>query len=299
MDTARALINDFATHLRDDRRRSAHTVRAYVITAERFCTFLMEHIGGGVGAAEIKALKQADIRSYLAFRRGDGLTNNSAARELSALRAFFKHVGGDEAQIPKIKGPKVKRGVPRPASPEDILALAGDAQDSASEDWVGARDWAVLLLLYGSGLRISEALDLTAEALPLTDILRVTGKRSKVRIVPLLPQVRQTIEHYIDLCPHVMAAGQPIFRGKRGGPLSPNLIRRVVQQARGKLGISDTITPHALRHSFATHLLAGGADLRSLQELLGHASLSSTQVYTAVDAAHLLDVYQNAHPRAG
>ena len=299
MDTARALINDFATHLRDDRRRSAHTVRAYVITAERFCTFLMEHIGGGVGAAEIKALKQADIRSYLAFRRGDGLTNNSAARELSALRAFFKHVGGDEAQIPKIKGPKVKRGVPRPASPDDILALAGDAQDSASEDWVGARDWAVLLLLYGSGLRISEALDLTAEALPLTDILRVTGKRSKVRIVPLLPQVRQTIEHYIDLCPHVMAAGQPIFRGKRGGPLSPNLIRRVVQQARGKLGISDTITPHALRHSFATHLLAGGADLRSLQELLGHASLSSTQVYTAVDAAHLLDVYQNAHPRAG
>ena len=299
MDTARTLINDFATHLRDDRRRSAHTVRAYVITAERFCTFLMEHIGGGVGAAEIKALKQADIRSYLAFRRGDGLTNNSAARELSALRAFFKHVGGDEAQIPKIKGPKVKRGVPRPASPEDILALAGDAQDSASEDWVGARDWAVLLLLYGSGLRISEALDLTAEALPLTDILRVTGKRSKVRIVPLLPQVRQTIEHYIDLCPHVMAAGQPIFRGKRGGPLSPNLIRRVVQQARGKLGISDTITPHALRHSFATHLLAGGADLRSLQELLGHASLSSTQVYTAVDAAHLLDVYQNAHPRAG
>lgn len=299
MDTARALINDFATHLRDDRRRSAHTVRAYVITAERFCTFLMEHIGGGVGAAEIKALKQADIRSYLAFRRGDGLTNNSAARELSALRAFFKHVGGDEAQIPKIKGPKVKRGVPRPASPEDILALAGDAQDSASEDWVGARDWAVLLLLYGSGLRISEALDLTAEALPLTDILRVTGKRSKVRVVPLLPQVRQAIEHYIDLCPHVMAAGQPIFRGKRGGPLSPNLIRRVVQQARGKLGISDTITPHALRHSFATHLLAGGADLRSLQELLGHASLSSTQVYTAVDAAHLLDVYQNAHPRAG
>ena len=299
MGTFLVPINDFATHLRDDRRRSAHTVRAYVITAERFCAFLMEHIGGGVGAAEIKALKQADIRSYLAFRRGDGLTNNSAARELSALRAFFKHVGGDEAQIPKIKGPKVKRGVPRPASPEDILALAGDAQDSASEDWVGARDWAVLLLLYGSGLRISEALDLTAEALPLTDILRVTGKRSKVRIVPLLPQVRQTIEHYIDLCPHVMAAGQPIFRGKRGGPLSPNLIRRVVQQARGKLGISDTITPHALRHSFATHLLAGGADLRSLQELLGHASLSSTQVYTAVDAAHLLDVYQNAHPRAG
>jgi integrase/recombinase XerC len=299
MDSAQALIASFSAHLRDDRRRSSHTVRAYVITAERFCAFLMEHIGGGIDAAEIKALKQADIRSYLAFRRGDGLTNNSAARELSALRAFLKFVGGDEAQIPKIKGPKVKRGVPRPASPDDILALAGDAQDSASEDWVGARDWAVLLLLYGSGLRISEALDLTADTLPLSDTLRVTGKRSKVRIVPLLPKVREAIEHYIDLCPHVMEADQPIFLGKRGGPLSPNMIRRVVQNARGKLGLSDTTTPHALRHSFATHLLASGADLRSLQELLGHASLSSTQVYTAVDAAHLLDVYQNAHPRAG
>ncbi|OAO01890.1 recombinase XerC [Sphingomonadales bacterium EhC05] len=297
-DTVHALISNFSAHLRDGRRRSDHTVRAYVTTAERFCAFLMEHIGRGVGAAEIQALQQADIRSYLAYRRADGLTNNSAARELSALRAFLKHVGGDEAQIPKIRGPKVKRGVPRPASPDDIIALAGDAQDSAGSDWVGARDWAVLLLLYGSGLRISEALDLTADALPLSDILRVTGKRNKTRVVPLLPQVRAAIDHYIDLCPHVMEPDQPIFRGKRGGPLSPNLIRRVVQQARTKLGISDQTTPHALRHSFATHLLAGGADLRSLQELLGHTSLSSTQVYTAVDAAHLLDVYQNAHPRA-
>lgn len=310
MDSATALINDFAQHLRDDRRRSPHTVRAYVITAERFCAFLMDHIGGGVGADEIRALTQADIRSYLAFRRGDGLTNNSAARELSALRAFLKHVGGDEAQIPRIKGPKVKRGVPRPVSPDDILALAGDAQDSADSDWIGARDWAVLLLLYGSGLRISEALGLTGEVLPLSNTLRVTGKRSKVRIVPLLPQVRAAIEHYIDLCPYPIAqdfarckndkiGGSPLFRGKRGGPLSPNMIRRVVQQARSTLGLSDSTTPHALRHSFATHLLAGGADLRSLQELLGHASLSSTQVYTAVDAAHLLDVYNSAHPRAG
>jgi len=277
-------------------------VRAYVTTAERFCGFLMEHIGGGVGEAEIKALKQADIRSYLAFRRSEGLSNNSAARELSAIRAFLKHVGsganGKGAQIPTIKGPKVTRGVPRPASPDDILAMADDIAESASEDWIGARDWAVLLLLYGSGLRISEALELTADALPLSDTLRITGKRNKVRIVPLLPQVREAIEHYIDLCPHVMEPDAAIFKGKRGGALSPNLIRRAVQQARGKLGISDKTTPHALRHSFATHLLAGGADLRSLQELLGHASLSSTQVYTAVDAAHLLDVYNNAHPRA-
>ncbi|QJB68972.1 tyrosine recombinase XerC [Parasphingorhabdus halotolerans] len=299
MVSTNAIIEGFSAYLRDGRRRSDHTVRAYVTTAERFCGFLMEHLGGNVGAAEIKALKQADFRSYLAYRRADGLTNNSAARELSALRAFLKHVGGDETQIPKIKGPKVTRGVPRPASPDDIIALAQDTQDSASEDWIGARDWAVLLLLYGSGLRISEALDLTGDALPLSDVLRVTGKRGKTRIVPLLPKVRVAIEHYIDLCPHVMEPEKAIFRGKRGGPLSPNLIRRVVQQARTKLGISDKTTPHALRHSFATHLLAGGADLRSLQELLGHASLSSTQVYTAVDAAHLLDVYNNAHPRAG
>ncbi|WP_108810656.1 tyrosine-type recombinase/integrase [Sphingorhabdus sp. Alg231-15] len=299
MDSANALVKDFSRHLREGRRRSQHTVRAYVTTAERFCSFLMEHLGGAVGKAELTALKQTDIRSYLAFRRGDGLSNNSAARELSAIRAFLKFVGGDDSQIPKIKGPKVTRGVPRPASPDDIVAIAGDIAESASSDWVGARDWAVLLLLYGSGLRISEALDLTGDALPLTDTLRVTGKRSKTRIVPLLPKVREAIEQYIDLCPHPMTLDQTIFRGKRGGPLSPNLIRRVVQQARGKLGISDKTTPHALRHSFATHLLAGGADLRSLQELLGHASLSSTQVYTAVDAAHLLDVYQNAHPRAG
>ena len=265
-DTVHALTSNVSAPLRYGRRRSDHTVRASAPPAERFWDFLMEHIGRGVGAAEIQALQQADIRSYLAYRRADGLTNNSAARELSALRAFLKHVGGDEAQIPKIKGPKVKRGVPRPASPDDIIALAGDAQDSAGSDWVGARDWAVLLLLYGSGLRISEALDLTADALPLSDILRVTGKRNKTRVVPLLPQVRAAIDHYIDLCPHVMEPDQPIFRGKRGGPLSPNLIRRVVQQARTKLGISDQTTPHALRHSFATHRLAGGADLRSLQE---------------------------------
>ncbi len=304
METTTTIIQSFARHLRDGRRRSLHTVRAYVTTAERFTAFLMEHIGGNIGEAEIKALKQVDIRSYLAYRRGTnsgniGLTNNSAARELSAIRAFLKFVGGDDSQIPKIKGPKVKRGVPRPASPDEILAMAQDIAESAHEDWVGARDWAVLLLLYGSGLRISEALELTGDALPLSDALRVTGKRNKTRIVPLLPQVREAIEHYIDLCPYPMSADQAVFRGKRGGDLSPSLIRRAVQQARGKLGISDKTTPHALRHSFATHLLAGGADLRSLQELLGHASLSSTQIYTAVDAAHLLDVYNNAHPRAG
>lgn len=303
MESSRTLIKSWTRHLKDGRRRSRHTVRAYVTTAERFCAFLMEHLGKSVGQKELQELKQADVRSYLAFRRAEGLSNNSAAREISAIRGLLKFASnakdGEVANIPKMKGPKVTRGVPRPASPDEILAMAEDIADSAADDWVGTRDWAVLLLLYGSGLRISEALDLTADLLPLSDTLRVTGKRGKTRIVPLLPQVREAIEKYIDLCPHVMESEQPIFRGKRGGALSPNLVRRVVQQAREKLGISDKTTPHALRHSFATHLLAGGADLRSLQELLGHASLSSTQVYTAVDAAHLLDVYQNAHPRAG
>jgi integrase/recombinase XerC len=192
----------------------------------------------------------------------------------------------------------VPRSLPRPVSPDDVLALAEDIAETARESWIGARDWAVLLLLYGSGLRISEATGLLGNILPLSDTLRVTGKRDKTRIVPLLPQVKSAIEDYLVLCPYPHTKDQPLFRGSRGGPLSPALIRRAVQGARGRLNLSDKTTPHALRHSFATHLLAGGADLRSLQELLGHASLSSTQVYTAVDTAMLLDEYLNAHPRA-
>ncbi|MGC1468776.1 MAG: tyrosine-type recombinase/integrase, partial [Sphingorhabdus sp.] len=185
-----------------------------------------------------------------------------------------------------------------PVDPEAVLALAGDAADSASDSWVGARDWAVLLLLYGCGLRVSEATGLTGDVLPMGQTLRVTGKRNKTRIVPLLDNVREAIEGYLELCPYPSAKGEPLFRGHRGGPLSPALIRRAVQGARKRLGLPEKTTPHALRHSFATHLLAGGADLRSLQELLGHASLSSTQIYTAVDTAMLLDEYQNSHPRA-
>ncbi|WP_298023131.1 tyrosine-type recombinase/integrase, partial [uncultured Parasphingopyxis sp.] len=192
----------------------------------------------------------------------------------------------------------VKPGVPRPIAPDEAVALAEDVAAQADEPWVAARDWAILLLLYGSGLRVSEALGITGRALPLGETLSVTGKRDKTRIVPLLPRVRAAIEDYVRLCPHPMAPDTPIFRGKRGGPLGSDVVRRAVRGARVRLGLSGRTTPHALRHSFATHLLARGADLRALQELLGHASLSSTQVYTAVDAAHLLDVYRHAHPRA-
>jgi integrase/recombinase XerC len=259
----------------------------------------MEEMDGHPASPDaISQLTTGDLRAYLAARRADGIGNNSAARELSALRAFLRFVGGDGATIPAIRGPRVKPGVPRPISPDEVIALAEDIAETARDGWIGARDWAVLILLYGAGLRISEALGLTGEVLPLRETIRVLGKRGKTRIVPLLPQVRTAIENYIALCPYPMAKDEPLFRGSRGGPLSPALIRRAVQGARGRLGLHDRTTPHALRHSFATHLLGRGADLRSLQELLGHASLSSTQIYTQVDAAHLLDVYRNAHPRA-
>lgn len=285
-------------HLALDRRRSIHTVRAYVATAERLVAFLETHRGEAVTAATLAGLEQADLRAFLTSRRMHGIGNLSAARELSAVRGFLKHAGGEEARVPAMKGPRVKRGLPRPISPDEAVALAQDIAETARLPWIGARDWAVLLLLYGAGLRIGEAMGLYGDILPLGDTLRVTGKRNKTRVVPLLPQVRAAIDAYVELCPYPPARDEPLFRGARGGPLSPALIRRAVQGARGRLGLSDRTTPHALRHSFATHLLGRGADLRSLQELLGHASLSSTQVYTQVDAAHLLDIYRNAHPRA-
>lgn len=292
------LTVEYRLYLADNRRRSPHSVRAYVATAERLCEFLSDHFGSAVDRALLGKLTAANLRAFLAHRRGDGLTNRSTARELSALRNFLRFALGDEAPIPALKGPRVQRSLPRPVDPEAVLALAGDAADSAADSWVGARDWAVLLLLYGCGLRVSEATGLTGDVLPLGQVLRVTGKRNKVRQVPLLDGVREAIEGYIELCPYPPAKGEPLFRGARGGALSPALIRRVVQGARKRLGLPEKTTPHALRHSFATHLLAGGADLRSLQELLGHASLSSTQIYTAVDTAMLLDEYLNSHPRA-
>ena len=292
------LIDRWRHHLSLDRRRSTHTVRAYVATAERLVAFLEAHHGEQVTAALLAQISQADLRAFLTARRMEGIGNLSAARELSAVRGFLRFIGGEDARVPLLKGPRTKRGLPRPVSPDEAVALAQDIAEGAREAWIGARDWAVLMLLYGAGLRIGEAMGLTGAALPLGETLRVTGKRNKMRVVPLLPQVRAAIDAYVALCPYPMTRDEMLFRGARGGPLSPALIRRAVQGARGRLGLSDRTTPHALRHSFATHLLGRGADLRSLQELLGHASLSSTQVYTQVDAAHLMDVYRNAHPRA-
>jgi integrase/recombinase XerC len=298
---ARETALAWQNHLARDRRRSPHTVRAYAATAHRLIDFLSGHLGGPVDAEALHALQPADLRAFLSHRRAEGIGNSSAARELSAVRGFlaFAAAGrGGEASLPRLKGPKRPRSVPRPVSPDEAVSIAEEAEEDASEEWIAARDYAVLMLLYGSGLRIGEALGLTGAALPLGETLAVTGKRAKTRVVPLLQPVREALERYIALCPWRPERDEPIFRGARGGPLNGELIRRAVRRARVKLGLSDRTTPHALRHSFATHLLGRGADLRSLQELLGHASLSSTQIYTAVDTAHLLDVYRHAHPRA-
>jgi integrase/recombinase XerC len=298
---ARALAARWRDHLLAERRRSPHTARAYVATAHRLIDFLEAHLAGPVSPSALHALEAADLRAYLAARRGEGLGNSSAARELSAARAFLAFAAaeaGAEAILAKVRAPRTKRPVPRPIAPADVLDLAAEVDGNATAAWMGARDFALLLLLYGAGLRIAEALALTGAALPLGETLTVTGKRAKTRTVPLLPQLRQAIERYIDLCPYPPDRRAPLFRGARGGPLHPELVRRAVRQARRALGLGERTTPHALRHSFATHLLGRGADLRALQELLGHASLSSTQIYTQVDAAHLLDVYRAAHPRA-
>lgn len=289
-----ALIADYYRHLTVDLRRSDHTVRAYVATAERLTGFLTQHWGEAVDSGTLSRITAADLRAYLAARRGEGLTAASTARELSAIRTFLRFAG---IEPPSLKGPRRKRSMPRPQAPADIIALAEDVAEDAAEPWIAARDWAVLLLLYGAGLRIGEAMALPAAILPLGETLRVRGKRDKMRIVPLLPQVREAIEHYAAQMPFAVAGEEPLFRGAKGGPLSPAIIRRSVRGARERLGLGARTTPHALRHSFATHLLGRGADLRQLQELLGHASLSSTQIYIGVDAARLLDVYRTAHPR--
>jgi integrase/recombinase XerC len=298
---ASALVPEWASHLAHDRRRSPHTVRAYSGTAHRLIDFLGQYRGEAIEPRALTQLSAADLRAFLAARRNSGLGAASAAREMSGVRAFLSWAAeqqGRTPQVPRTRTPRRPKTLPRPAAPDEAIALAEDAGAFASQPWIGSRDLAILLLLYGSGLRVSEALSLTGRDLPMGEAIRVTGKRSKMRIVPVVKAVREAIADYVRQCPYPIDRDCPLFLGARGGPLSADLVRRAVRSARVRLGLPDTLTPHALRHSFATHLLARGADLRSLQELLGHASLSSTQIYTAVDAARLLDVYRHAHPRA-
>ncbi|MGH6786677.1 MAG: tyrosine recombinase XerC [Novosphingobium sp.] len=290
------LLAAWRDHLALSRRRSPHTVRAYVATAARLLDATALETWPALARIEAPAL-----RTQLARRRAEGLVNTSAARELSALKAFVRfareQAGHADPAPPRMRGPRIKKGLPRPVTPDEAVGLAAAVNDDAREEWIGARDRAVLLLLYGAGLRIAEALSLTGADLPLGEVLTVTGKGGKQRAVPLLPIVRDGVAAYAALSPWPPGRGKPLFRGAKGGPLSQGMVQKAMARARPALGLPATATPHALRHSFATHLLGAGADLRSLQELLGHASLGSTQIYTKVDAAVLLDVYRNAHPR--
>jgi integrase/recombinase XerC len=289
------LVEAWGNYLRDGRRRSPHTVRAYLATASRLLTELEIESWG-----QAAALDAAALRRQLAVRRAEGLSNASAARELSALKrfiAFARERSGDEASIPRLRGPRIKKGLPRPVTPDEAVNLADLVEANATEDWIGERDRAVLLLMYGAGLRIAEALSLTGADLPLGETLTVTGKGGKQRVVPLIPLVREAVASYAARCPWPIEKGAPLFRGAKGGALGQGMVQKAMAKARIALGLPATATPHALRHSFATHLLGAGADLRSLQELLGHASLGSTQIYTKVDAATLLDTYRSAHPR--
>lgn len=290
------ILEAWGIYLRQARRRSPHTVRAYIATASRLLDSL-----GEIDWPALARLDAVALRRQLAARRQDGIGNVSAARELSALKAFLafarEQAGLSEAMPPRLRGPRVKKGIPRPVTPDEAVNLAATVEEDAREPWIGSRDRAVLLLLYGAGLRIAEALSLTGGALPLGETLTVTGKGGKQRFVPLLPIVREGVADYLAKCPWPVERDKAVFRGAKGGPLSQGMVQKAVARARVALGLPSTATPHALRHSFATHLLGAGADLRSLQELLGHASLGSTQIYTRVDAATLLDVYRNAHPR--
>jgi integrase/recombinase XerC len=294
--SASAILNAWHDHLSNARRRSPHTVRAYVATAQR----LIEATGL-MGWPEIARLDATALRQQLARRRADGLGNASTARELSALKGFVafarSQAGMADPAPPRMRGPRVKKGLPRPVTPDEAVNLAATIEEDASIEWIGARDRAVLLLLYGAGLRIAEALSLTGGALPLGEVLTVTGKGGKQRVVPILPLVADAVADYAAKCPWPLERAKPLFRGARGGPLGQGMVQKAMARARTALGLPPSATPHALRHSFATHLLSAGADLRSLQELLGHASLGSTQIYTKVDAAVLLDVYRHAHPR--
>lgn len=290
------LLEAWRDHLANGRRRSPHTVRAYLAAASR----LIDQTDAA-SWSNVAGLQTGALRLHMAARRAEGIGNVSAARELSAIKSFMafaaEQAGVPDAAPPRMRGPRVKKGLPRPVTPDEAANLADMVDANAVTGWIGARDRAVLLLMYGAGLRIAEALSLTGADMPLGETLVVTGKGGKQRMVPLIPVVRDAVADYARQSPWRVGPSDPVFRGAKGGLLSQGMVQKAMARARIVLGLPATATPHALRHSFASHLLGAGADLRSLQELLGHASLGSTQIYTKVDAATLLDTYRNAHPR--
>lgn len=298
---ARDALEAWLTHQRVIEGASPHTIRAYTADVAGWLAFLAGHLGEGYGLPALASVPHADLRAWMAHERARGLGARSLARSLSAVRRFTgwlaEREGVDATAVLSARGPKFRRKLPRPLSERDAKALLLTVAEDGAEDWIRARDLAVVTLLYGCGLRISEALGLPATAHPLPEVLRILGKGSKERLVPAIPAAREAVARYAALCPFDLTSG-PLFRGARGGALNPRLVAKVMERARATLGLPPTATPHALRHSFATHLLNAGGDLRAIQELLGHASLSTTQVYTAVDGARLMEVYARAHPRA-
>jgi integrase/recombinase XerC len=293
-------------HLRSERRLSPKTVEAYARDLRQCLHFLCTHWGEPVTLARFAALEAADVRAFMAMRRADDIAGRSLMRTLAGLRSFGRFLEregkGKVGALSCVRAPKIAKSLPKPL-PMDSAKRLTDADERAGEareTWVLARDAAVMALLYGSGLRISEALGLKRREVPRPgdgDVLVVTGKGNKTRMVPVLQNVLALIDEYARLCPYPIPADGPMFLGAKGGPLSPRIIQLAMERLRGALGLPDSATPHALRHSFATHLLSRGGDLRAIQELLGHASLSTTQVYTGIDSERLLQVYASAHPR--
>jgi integrase/recombinase XerC len=302
----REAVEDWLAYLAVERQLAANTASAYERDISQFLAFLAGHLNRLPDMKQLLALQARDVRAFLAARRSEGVGSRSLARTLSALRMFYRFLErrdyGKNDAIRAVSLPKLPHSVPKPLTAPKATALVGGADIASPEapEWILARDTAVLALLYGSGLRISEALSLKRRDAPIKgrDMLRVTGKGNKTRVVPVLPIVRAAVEHYLKLCPLALGSDDPLFVGARGKQLSPRIIQLRIARARAALGLPETATPHALRHSFATHLLGAGADLRAIQELLGHASLSTTQGYTEVDRAHLLTAYDKAHPRA-
>lgn len=302
-----AEVSHWLAHLRSERRLSPKTLEAYERDLRQCLIFLGEHWGGLVTLKKFATIEAADVRAFMAARRSDDIGGRSLMRALAGLRSFGRFLEregkGKVGALSAIRAPKIGKSLPKPIQASSALKMA-DADTRAGdtrEPWIWARDAAVMALLYGSGLRISEALGLKRRDVPLPgagDVLVITGKGNKTRMVPVLQNVLTLIQDYVAICPHHVGPEEPIFVGARGGPLSPRIIQLTMERLRGALGLPDSATPHALRHSFATHLLTRGGDLRAIQELLGHASLSTTQIYTGVDAERLLDVYKTAHPRA-
>jgi len=303
--TAAEALAAFIGHLEHERRASPRTCQAYGACVRAYLAFLERHLGAAVALPDLGRVTAADLRAYLAARRSGPhpLSARSASQALSAIRAFHRfldlRLGVGNTSIALVRGPRIRPGAPRPVSEDQAASLLAEAGlDTDTPAWVALRDEAVLTLLWGCGLRISEALALRRRDAPLAEALRITGKGGKTRLAPVLPAVREAVDAYAAALPQALSPEDALFRAVRGGPLRARQVQALMQRLRGRLGLPDRATPHALRHSFATHLLGAGADLRSIQELLGHASLSTTQRYTAVDAAGLLSAYAKAHPRA-